>query len=176
MTENTYNFANLVITGIIGLFAVIFGFLQILINYKLKKIQEYIALSIEPIPNVINRLKLVNTGKVNLYIHAFEINGKVEKFEPERLIPLNSFYWIYLPLNANSEEDISKLISESKEKFFQLKIYLANQFGHKYITEGSYEISEGKIFDLTTTAHIPIKSIPMINAWTNKTKKFKWKL
>ena len=60
--------------------AVVFGIWQVLINKRLAKVQDFIALSIVP-DSVSGKIKLLNTGKINLYIHAFEIDKNIKKLD-----------------------------------------------------------------------------------------------
>lgn len=131
---------------------IVFGIFQLLINNRLAKVQDYIALSIIPSDNSI---KLINTGKNNLYIHAFEIDGKIKKLDRGRLISSASldsaYYWIpvdFVPRESNN---------------FGIKIYLSDESGAKYLTEGGGEST--KLSDKESRVIV----------WTYKTTKSDWR-
>ncbi len=149
---NQYEIISLIVQGIIALGAIVFGAWQILINRRLIKIQDYIVVAILPDNGVI---KLLNTGKINLYIHAFEVGGNTKKLDKGRLISSASlgsaYYWI--PTDFVPRES----------KNFDIKIYLTDEFGSKYLTEGggkSERVDEQK---------------SKIIVWTYKTIKSDWK-
>jgi len=118
--------------AILNLLAIgIIGFFQIKINYKLTELQGVVAINAEPNGNTI---RIVNVGKVNLYIHKFETIGNNHTFEKPRLIALNSWYWIPLP-------DLSTL----KNNGCEFKLYLTDEFNKKYIFIGGIEKQKGGI-------------------------------
>lgn len=142
-----YETSSLVIQIITAILASIFAFWQILINERLKKLGDFVAVAITPNGNTI---KLLNTGKINLYIHGFEINGVAKLFDKGRLLSAasldTSYYW--LPPN-----------NIPKNGIFNIKVWLTDEYNKKYITLGQGESSEQ---DNTTVV------------WTYKTHKDKW--
>jgi len=147
-----YEIFSLVIQGVVAIAAVVFGIFQISINHRLVKIQDYVALSIVPGNGTI---KLLNTGKINLYIWGFEVNGNIKKLEKGRLISSasldSSFYWLpidFVPKESNS---------------FEITIYLIDEFGEKYITTGGGNSEKVGEKDMRITV------------WTYKTIKSDWK-
>ncbi|MBD3359252.1 MAG: hypothetical protein GF365_00890 [Candidatus Buchananbacteria bacterium] len=72
----------------------------------------------------------MNTGKINIYIHGFEINGITKLFAKGRLISAASldsaYYWLpieNIPCSGT----------------FPIKIWLTDEYEKKYITQGQGE-------------------------------------
>jgi len=149
-----YEKYSLIIQFITGLAAVVFAIWQIFINRRLKKLNDFVAVAIVPNPEGKN-IKLLNTGKINLYIYGFEINGTAKLFDKGRLLSSASldsaYYW--LPINNIPQSG-----------FFPIKIWLTDEYDTKYITLG--EGLSNKRDDGTIE----------ITVWTFKTYKEKWKL
>ncbi|MDD3144630.1 MAG: hypothetical protein PHV23_00805 [Candidatus Gracilibacteria bacterium] len=116
---------NLILIGVIGYF-------QIKINNNLHKLQKSVAINIEP---NIDSLKLVNVGKINLYIHKFETYGNNHKFTKPRLIAIKSFYWIPAP-------DLSNF----NDKESEIKVYIEDEFNEKYILTGFIVKDLGSVY------------------------------
>lgn len=55
------------------------------INLRLKKLNDFVSVVLVP-DGKNGVIKLLNTGKINLYIHGFEINGKKDYFKKGRII------------------------------------------------------------------------------------------
>lgn len=147
-----YEIIDLIIQGFIAAGAMVFGVWQIFINRRLAKVQDYIALSIVPGGN--GTVRLINTGKINLYIHAFEIDEHVKILDRGCLVSAtsldSSYYW--LPTDFIPRES----------KRFSIKIYLTDEFNKKYLTEGGGE----------STKIDEEKSKCLV--WTYKTGKSDW--
>lgn len=149
MTE--YERWALIAQCITGIAAILFAFLQLRINSRLKKLQAYIAVSIIPSEQCI---KILNVGKVNLYIHGFNINDHRELFEEGRLVSAgtldSSYYWIPLPSNIPHEGQ------------FEIRLWLKDEFGDEYQTLGKGESRPYK----EDKVHIQV--------YTLRTNKLKW--
>jgi hypothetical protein len=99
-------------------------------------------------------IKLLNTGKINLYIHGFTINETTKIFDRGRLIAPgavdSAYYW--LPAG-----------NIPKSGLFYVKIYLTDEYGKKYMTLGQGQsdqtAADGKI---------------LVTFWTFRTEKYKW--
>jgi len=52
-----------------------FAFLQYKINDRLRKLEDYVAISIIPDPNGKFALQFINAGKINLYLKKYEIDN-----------------------------------------------------------------------------------------------------
>lgn len=137
--EIIFAILNLLLIGVIGYF-------QIKINFKLTELESTTAINAEPNEKTI---KLVNVGKVNLYLHKFETFGNNHTFKSPRMIALNSWYWIPSP-------DLTSL----KGSECEFKLYLTNDFNKKYIFTGGME----KQSDGTATI------------WSNKLEPKNWEI
>ncbi len=146
-----YEIYSLGIQGITGIAACIFAVWQILINRRLKKLNDFVAASFLPMEN---KIKVLNTGKINLYIHGFEIGNVTKFFKKGRLIPAGSldasFYW--LPVDGN--------IPSSGE--FNLRVWLTDEYDSKYIILGQGEST------LIDNQKIEFR------VWTLKIEKIEW--
>lgn len=144
----SYEKTSLVIQSIIAIGAVIFGFWQILINRRLKALQDFVAITI--VPGDAN-IRALNTGKINLYIHKFEMPGNVRAFARPRMVPAgggdSSYYWLPLP----------SISSVTEGQVFSIMIYLTDQHGKKYVSENE-GVLEKKLFTV----------------WSNRTSQRDW--
>lgn len=123
------------------LVAVSIGAFQISINNRLKKLQDYVAIIAVP-DTVTNKIKLLNVGKINLYLWGFDMPGNKQKLNKPRLIAAgvgdSAYYWIDLPFikPEHLQEDIYK---------FEFKLYLENEFGSRWISEHGGRADKVKI-------------------------------
>lgn len=174
MKIETYNNLSLFIQSLIALGAIVFGGWQILINSKLKKIQESVALSIVPGQGL--NLHLMNVGAVNLYLSKYEIGQKTENFEKNLLIAAgaSSFLQITIP-------------DFNRGKKYPIKLYLIDDFQEKYLSTGEIIIEDVEVMsqvitspvtDITLTPMISMEptKIPRIKAWSYKTEKRNWEI
>jgi len=144
--------------------ALIIGFFQIKINMRLKALQDYVAISAIP-DSANNKITLLNTGKVNLYLWGFDMPGNVQRLNKPRLISAgtgkDSYYWIDLPTISSLED----------KQEFEFQLYLTDEFGKKWISENGglankIQIEkEGKKNDAF-----------QIILWSYKTYKKKWSI
>ncbi|MEK7194752.1 MAG: hypothetical protein AAB667_00635 [Patescibacteria group bacterium] len=147
-----YEIYSLIIQGITVVAASVFAVWQIFINRRLKKLNDFVAVAIVPNPEGAN-IKLLNTGKVNLYIHGFEINGTAKLFDKGRLLSAASldsaYYW--LPTDNVPHSGT-----------FAIKVWLTDEFDKKYVTLGQGESikRDGDKIE--------------VRLWTFKTHKEKW--
>lgn len=120
------------------------------INERLRLLQDYVGVAVVPADE--NILKLLNVGKVNLYLYGFEIPGNNRYFERARLLATgtgdSAYYWIETP-NINNIENNK----------FDIKLYLVDEFGNKWISEFGGSLKGDRI-----------------TVWTYKTYKSVWTL
>jgi hypothetical protein len=163
MKVETYYIISSVLQFLIALGAIVFGVLQFKINSKLKKLQETIGLSI--VPGVGLRLLFMNIGP------------NTEDFDKPLLIAAgnNSFLQIEVP---NLE----------RNKKYNVKIYLIDDFNEKYLSTGEFIIEDVEVeviqprmspFDSSITPGatsfvISKMKTPQIKAWSYKTEKYNW--
>jgi hypothetical protein len=147
-----YEIYSLIIHAFTVVAASVFAIWQIFINRRLKQLNDFVAVSIVPNPEGRN-IKLLNTGKINLYIHGFEINGTAKLFDKGRLLSAASmdsaYYW--LPVN-----------NIPKKGTFAIKVWLTDEYDKKYIT-----IGEGE-----SIQHNSDKT--EVRVWTLKTHNEEW--
>src|SRR3954463_9033382 len=74
--------AGILIATFLG--ALYIGFKANEINDRVRKLQDYVAIAVVPDNSVI---KLLNVGKVNLYLWGFDMPGNTHHFDRPRLIP-----------------------------------------------------------------------------------------
>ncbi len=145
-----YEIYSLIIQSATVLAASVFAIWQIFINLRLKKLNDFVAVAIVPESSSI---KVLNTGKINLYIHGFEINGTVKLFDRGRLLSAGSldsaYYW--LPIDSAPHSGI-----------FNIKVWITDEYGKKYITLGQGESIERNSNEIE------------VRVWTLKTHKEKW--
>ncbi len=136
--------------------ALIFGLWQILINRRLKKLQDYVSLAAIP-GQTTGKIELLNTGKINLYLWGFDMVNKKIRLTKPRIITAgtgnSSYYWIDTPN-----------INEIGNNEFQFKVYLEDDFGKKWLSENGGEIIDGDK-----------EGEKKIIVWSHKTTRSNWK-
>lgn len=135
--------------------AIYIGFKQNEINDRLRALQDYVAISAVPSNGII---KLLNTGKTNLYLWGFDMPNNNQKLDKSRLISAgtndSSYYWIP-SINLNQVQQLPYQ--------FEFKLYLKDEFDQKWISEhGGEAYKDG--------ADIKIR------VWSYKTYKSDWDL
>jgi len=142
--------------------ALYIGFKQNEINDRLRALQDYVAVAAVP-DTVNNVIKLINTGKTNVYLWGFDLPGNIQRFDKARLISAGAkdeaYYWINPPTFADPH----------KINFFDFKIYLTDEFGNKWISEHGGEATP-------TTVVVKGKPTPALRSiiWSYKTFKSEW--
>jgi hypothetical protein len=139
-------------------FAIILGFQQNQINERLKDLNDFVG--IVALPGQDGTIKLINVGKINLYIYGYKNNlaTSTNFFVKPRLISTgtleSSYFWIYA-------KDVSTPLDE--EGFFNFNAYLQDEYGKKYVAEfgGRIEIQSGQ-------------SEVKLLVWSYKTHQQKW--
>jgi len=181
MEQNSYNLWSLVLQIGTIIAASIFALWQVLINKRLKELQDYVAISIIPKPDF--QLQIMNVGKINLYVHKWEIGTFTETFSRAILIPAAAPSFL--------------LISLSSPPMGQhpVKIYLTDESGKKYLSTGEVVIEPIAIRPLsqilprpelepskeeTQTSVSPqaqvVNIMARMRAWSYKTEKYNWEI
>ena len=121
-----YERLSLLIQAVIGLAALYFAWRQTQINERLRRLQDVVTLSIVPGKGTFN---IINAGTRSVYLHRFEVASHSEAISPPRLISAgtgdSSYYWVPPPKGLEEGED------------FELKFYLIDEDGQKWVTEGA---------------------------------------
>lgn len=141
------------------------GMKQNEINNRILSLQDYVAISAVPDQRS-GKINLLNTGKLNLYLHGFDMLENKQRFDKARLISAGtneaSYYWIDPPPNL---ETIEVFPYE-----FKFKLYLKDEFGQKWISENGGEVNKVKIKNDEGEA-----DGFTIKVWSYKTYKNNWK-
>lgn len=139
--------------------ATAFSFWQIVINRRLKSLQDYVSVAAVPDPEN-GKVKLLNTGKVNLYLWGFDMQENKQRFDKPRLMTAGtgdiSYYWIDPPSNLHQT---------SIPNEFEFKLYLEDDFGKKWVSEHGGQADKSKINNV---------DVIKIIVWSHKTYKKKW--
>lgn len=111
------------------------GMIQTQINVRQASLSDYVAISATPDPSG-TRLTLLNTGKTNLYLNKIDVGGTVTNYDRPRLLPTgtleSSYYWITPPQDLPIDKE------------FDMKIYVTDEFGTKWVSEHG-----GRVFERT---------------------------
>ncbi len=159
--------------------AIYFGWRQTQINKRMKELQDYVAISIIPKPDF--QLQIMNVGKINLYVHKWEVGTFTETFSQAILIPAAAPSFL--------------LISLSSPQMGQhpVRIYLTDESGEKYLSTGEVAIEPIAIRPLSQMSPRPESTLPgegtqtlgspqtqvvnittRMRAWSYKTEKYNW--
>ena len=98
-----------------------FAYLQYRINDRLKDLQDYVGLSIVPLENL--RLQITNVGRMNLYLHQWEIGENVHNFEEPILIAAEGRTNLLITLRPTSigQKRATFYLTDEKQKKFLSK-------------------------------------------------------
>jgi len=178
MNQETFNLWYVLFQIVTAVAAIFFAVWQTMINNRLKKLQDYIALNFTPSGSQTGpQILIYNVGKQNLYLHKFEAGTTSHSFDKPRLLAVggsekNHYAFPVQVFQVNKELDI--------------KLYLTDESNEKYVSSGAYifdtlviqqqidQIPEGT----TPPAQLQIaqKNAIQLRAWTYKIKKFNWSL
>jgi hypothetical protein len=130
-----YEWISIILQAVLAVGAVVFALWQILINKRLQRLQDYVAVA--AVPHKDGKIELLNTGKINLYLHGFDIWGKVMqqqalkvRFGKSRMIPAGAgdaaYYWIDPPPNLEKIQGPYD---------FDFRLFLKDEFEKEWISE-----------------------------------------
>ena len=102
------------------------------INRRMQELADYVAVFIAPIPGG-SGLQVKNVGRVNLYLHKWEIGPRSESYINPNLIPMdpNSAFAIGIPPNFMGQHLV--------------KLYLTDESDRKYLSTGELNIQIAQI-------------------------------
>ena len=109
------------------------GITQNQINTRQASLQDYVAIAASP-DNSGTKITLLNTGRANLYINKIEIGNETLTYDRPRLLATgtleSSYYWINPPASLPLAQD------------FNLKVFVTDEFGTKWISEHGGQVHE----------------------------------
>ncbi len=174
MKPDDYNFISAIFQGFTAFGALTFGFWQIMINDRLKKLQDYAAITVVPVSN---KLQLTNVGKINLYLHKYEIGSDYDSFSKGMLMPVGGSGVPSLLIQ------IKNFLPNQK---MPAKFYLTDELGIKYLSTGEVIVEQTGIIPANQIVQDATGNIQQIQAgatlqfevkaWTYKMEKYNWKL
>ena len=169
MEQPLYNFWSFVFQVIFGLAVSLFTFFQWRINARLKKLEDYVAVSIIPTADL--KLQIVNVGKINLYLQKYTIGTDHESFAKPMLIPQGSNSFLLVAIkNYNLGQNLD------------ITLYLIDELGEKFISTGEAKVENVSIMRQlpaslgATSPSFETVNIPQAAAWAYKTIKSDWEL
>jgi hypothetical protein len=140
------------------------GLKQNEINDRLRILQDYVAVSAVPGPS--GTIKLINAGKMNIYLWGFDMPGNNPRFQKPRLIPAgtmeSAWYWINPPVPPDS--------TKGKYKF-DFKLYLSDEYNNKWVSEHGGEVERTALKEKGKQT-----AIYELTMWSYKTYRFEWSL
>lgn len=171
MEQLTYNLWSFIFQVITGIAAVLFAFFQYKINNRLKKLQDYVAISIVPMSAGDLRLQIINVGKINLYLQKYEIGTDHEAFAKPMLIPAGSNSFLLVGIknyNVGQKMDVT--------------LYLIDELGEKFISTGETTVQNISLVKQaassigSTAPSFETVNLPQAAAWAYKTIRKDWEL
>ena len=166
MSQELFNILSIILQMIIAIGAIFFALWQTLINSRLKKIQDYVSISLVPTKDTFTnefQLQIKNVGKINVYLYKYEIGEQTHSFENARLIASGSdtFYVVNVPINNLNKE-------------LPVKTYLRDEFNNKYLTTGAIIIDAITLVN-EGAQQLQSPSVRLsLRAWSYRTEKFNW--
>ncbi len=136
------------------------GVTQNQINTRQAQLQDYVAIAASP-DNSGQKITLLNTGKVNLYINKIIIGDQTLSYDRPRLLATgtleSSYYWVNPPDSLPLDKD------------FDLKVYVTDEFGTKWVSEHG-----GQVHEYTTEVQGKSVENRTLNMWSYKTEQQNW--
>jgi len=172
--DNTFvAYLNTIPLWVAAIGAVYFGWRQTQINKRMQELTDYVAISIVPMGPGTNLIKVMNVGRMNLYLKQYVIGANTEIFQNPLLIP------------AGTGENSNLLITlRLLQPVMPMRFYLLDELGEKYISTGQIIVEQqtvpisprSTLQESGTAAPQPIQSVvlPDFKIWTFKTEKYKW--
>lgn len=165
-----------------------FGWSQNEINKRMRALSDYVAVNIvgfilrddatgQPRPMV----QIKNVGKLNLYLHKYEIGGATETYKQARLIDCSGdiFFSAAVPIT----------MGQLGMQELPVKLYLTDEFDVKYLYQGAIEtrqsvqsvqnqlpVISGTPQQDQAAQQFVLQAGMGIRAWSYKTEKFDWKI
>ena len=175
MEQHVFNFWSIILQILTAVGLIYFALRQTQINKRMQELADYVALSISPAQGF--QLQVINVGRVNLYLHKWEIGSMNETFVKPLLLP------------AEGKSKILITIQPPQIGQHLAKFYLTDEADQKYLSTGEVMV-EPVVFQLPQTTTPPqiqgseqnqtSGAQPAINvqlrmrAWSYKTEKSKW--
>lgn len=132
------------------------GLIQNDINIRQAKLQDFVAIAASPDASG-EKITLLNTGKVNLYINKIQIGDQTYSYNRPRLLATgtleSSYYWITPPDSLPLEQD------------FDLRVYVTDEFGAPWLSEHGGQVHEYSV----QVDGKPVKK-HALNMWSYKTQ------
>ena len=160
---------------IASVLTLLFVLWQIFINKRLKELQDYVAVSFVPAitPNG-GQIQIFNAGKINLYLHKFEVGQISHTFSKSRLLAVGgserNFYGVPVSLNPVNTE-------------MEIRLYLTDESNKKYLATGGYILDALAVPQPVLappeggTPPVQIPALQLnLRAWTYRTEKFEWNI
>jgi len=177
------NIIQSIINIISAIGVLIIGVWQIKIHNRLKQLEESIALSVVPDPPFFTGIRLINSGKINLYLKK-AIIGEVNLDYPNLVLiargkdPYFLIGFSQLELKEMSTKDRISLI-----------LYLQDEWERKYLVKGeifvTFKTIENEQAGKNTDSEFSPTGFPsskriffyfISSAWVSQIKKYNWKL
>lgn len=128
--EQTTSIIGLALQLLIGGGAVTFAALQWRINSRMKQLQDYVAVATRfgSVVGTDGQIEITNIGKINLYLYKYEIVGETKEFDDGNLIAVGNGIAPY-------GIEITNINGFEPDKLHELKLYLKDSGGKKYISK-----------------------------------------
>lgn len=107
MEQVIFNFWSIIIQALTASGLIYFAFRQTQINKRSQELQDFVAVSVIPLPS--GGLNITNVGKTNLYLKKWEIGQIHEFFERPILLPAVNGINIAVPTPSDPGEYPIKL-------------------------------------------------------------------
>jgi hypothetical protein len=136
----------------------------------MKKLGDYVAVVVIPEPKDNSKLQIINAGKINLYLHKYEVGEQTETFSNPVLLTVNAISMIFIPI---------KIAKIGKQP---IKLYLEDEFHRKYLSTGEIIVQPFEETKLITPLEQSSEQQPVtktkvfINTLSYKTERFDWQL
>lgn len=176
MRVETYNIWAIILQLLTAAGLIYFAWRQTQINRRMQELADFVAISISPAGGF--QLQVENVGRVNLYIHKWEVGSMSETFVKPLLIPIDAKSKILITIQPPQ-------IGQHLAKF-----YLTDEMGSRYLASGEVAI-EPVAFQLPQTTTPPQNqndgsnqtsgaqtmsvSVQLrMRAWSYKTERYEW--
>jgi len=176
MKQEIYNSLAIFLGLVTTIAAIIIGWVQVRINNRLKELQDFVAVAIIPRENL--QLQLTNVGKVNLYLHKWEVGSATENYKKAVLIPTSAMSSLMITVPPQLGSNVLKLFltDEKNEKYLSTGEVIVEPISVRPI---SYMQTQKEQEVIKTSGIIPenLNQITVnLRAFSYKTQKYNWKI
>lgn len=173
--QELFNFLSIILQLLTAAGLIYFAWRQTQINKRMQELSDYVAISIIPLGN---KLQIINVGRVNLYIHKWEIGSATETYVKPWLIPIDAKSSVMVSLQSPQPgQHLVKiyLTDDSEKKYLSTGEVVVEPIGFQMASVVAQPQASQESQQTSQTASSPQLTISFqMRAWSYKTERYEW--